>query len=386
VRNAVLALCLSSLSSLAPCSSPDAGGGGPGPAASAALPPCTPAPLPAPAPDSPDLALARRVADHYVAAHPAESLAWDWSEGVLIGAMADLYRRTGVATYGDYAKAYLAYHAAHGYTVLASDRCAPAIGAATLEATTCDTSQREEVQSVVDYLDHVAMRDDKGGISHFGGSTLFGATVWIDSLTMYGEVLIRAGESTGDARLLDLYGQQFLITTAELQDASGFYTHAANWPGQTPGVFWARGNSWVITSGFDYLRVRKARGETDDAVAAPLKKLAAAIVSTQDAATGLWWSVPSHPGEIYLETSASALFALGLARGYHVGVLDASVVPVIKKAMDGVKTKIVNDVVTDISGPTDAGDFQNYANVPLGSDFPFGVGGVILALMETADL
>lgn len=39
--------------------------------------------------------------------------------------------------------------------------------------------------------------------------------------------------------------------------------------------------------------------------------------------------------------------------------------------------------VTDISKGTQPGDFENYKNVPLGNDIPYGIGAVILALIES---
>ncbi len=43
-------------------------------------------------------------------------------------------------------------------------------------------------------------------------------------------------------------------------------------------------------------------------------------------------------------------------------------------------------MVTDISGQTDPGTFERYAAVQLYEDRDFGVGAVILALIETSGL
>jgi unsaturated rhamnogalacturonyl hydrolase len=82
---------------------------------------------------------------------------------------------------------------------------------------------------------------------------------------------------------------------------------------------------------------------------------------------------------------------MGMARGYRLGLLVGSVVPVIERAMEGVRGKIVLDdqdrpVVTGISGPTTVGQFKDYASVALGEDISYGVGAVILALLETSGL
>jgi unsaturated rhamnogalacturonyl hydrolase len=354
------------------------------PACPAPLPPATPA-------NGPEITLARAIADRYVAVHPPESLAWDWGEGVLMSAMADLYVATRAQPYADYVKAWLDFHVAGGYAIAKSDDCPPAISAVTVYQTSCGDSYAQIDRTVLDFLYTTALRTPDGGISHFGASPIFGTTLWIDSLFMFGEVLIRWGEATNDVRALDEYGKQYTVFASHLQDPSGFFTHAYQWPGQQdPGVFWARGNGWVIASGFDYLRVRKARGEHDDAVSASLAKLAGAVTGAQDA-SGLWWTVVNKPGATYLETSASALFAYGLARGKKQGALDASVVPIVQRAVAGLKTKITNDAqgrpqVTGISGATDVGPFTTYASVKQVDDLHFGVGAVILALLESSGL
>ncbi|MBM4355580.1 MAG: hypothetical protein FJ109_17625, partial [Deltaproteobacteria bacterium] len=75
----------------------------------------------------------------------------------------------------------------------------------------------------------------------------------------------------------------------------GFFTHASDWVvEQTPGAFWARGNGWVMASGYSYLQQRILRGEDDPQVKESLSKLAAAVLAVQDPASGLWWTMLSH--------------------------------------------------------------------------------------------
>src|SRR5207237_4524839 len=141
---------------------------------------------------------------------------------------------------------------------------------------------------------------------------------------------------------LDLYGSQYRIFARDMQDAaSGFFVHGYAWPGpQDAGVFWGRGNGWVVASAADYLRVRAARGEMDEEARGSFVRLAAAVMAAQDPATGLFWTVVNRPGVAYLETSATALFALGLARARRARVLDASALASVSRAMDGVRARI----------------------------------------------
>jgi len=345
------------------------------------------------APDSAEIKLARAIADRWLAVHRPEDAAWDWGDGVQLGALMELHRVTGDARYRDHVQRFLDAQLATGYELTTSDRCPPVLSALALYGETCNPKYRTVVEDMQRYLDVDALRTPSGGISHFGTVKIFGATLWVDSLYMFGEVLIRRGEAWNDRAALDLYGSQYRIFGAHLQDAAtGFFVHAYQWSGQDPNVFWARGNGWVVATAADYLRVRAARGETDAEVQSSFLRLVKAVVGAQDAKTGLFWTVLNRPGETYLETSATALFAIGIARAKRAGVpLDPTALDSMRRAMDGVRSKIVNDaegrpVVTGISGPTTAGSFKKYAAVPLQDDVHYGVGAVILALIEVSGL
>ncbi len=340
------------------------------------------------APGSESIALARAVADRWIAEHPAESLLWDWGEGTVMLSLVELYRVTQHAPYRDYYRRYIDRHIEYGYEITTSDRCPPAAAALALHAESCAAPYETIVTDVLRYLYEEARRTEQGGISHLGVSPLFEPTLWVDSLFMFGNVLIRAG----DARALDEFSNQFHIFASLLQDGPGLFRHAYNWATpQDPDVYWARGNAWVTAAGYEYLRVRAARGERDEAVAASLDRQVAAVLAAQDPGTGLWWTILDRPGEIYLETSATALFAAGLARGLRHGFLDAAVRPAIDSAMAGVRSRIEEDasgrpVVTGISGPTTVGRLDDYAEVELRDDISYGVGAVVLALVETSGL
>ncbi|MGK4007175.1 glycoside hydrolase family 88 protein [Sorangium sp. So ce1036] len=344
------------------------------------------------APGSGDVALARAIADRWIAEHPPESLPWDWGEGTIMLALVDLYRVTQHAPYRDHYLRYIDRHIERGYEITTSDRCPPAAAALALHAETCAARYGEVVGDVLHYLREEARRTEQGGINHLGVSPLFEPTLWVDSLFMFGNVLVRAGERAEGGRELDEFSGQYTLFASLLQDEPGLFRHAYNWATpQDPGVYWARGNAWVTAAGYEYLRARAARGEQDGAVAGSLERQVAEILRTQDPDTGLWWTIMNRPDEIYLETSATALFAVGLARGLRYGFLDASVRGAIERAMAGVRARIVEDgagrpVVTGISGPTSVGRLEDYARVELRDDVSYGVGAVILALVETSGL
>ncbi len=346
------------------------------------------------APASASIALALQIAHAQINRQPAQKLQWRWEEGVMMIAFADLYRVTGDADLLAYLSTWIEHHVARGYDILSSDTCPPAAVATLLYARTGNPSFRQVVEDVLHYLYEVAVRTEDGGINHLGELTGLGVTLWVDSLFMFGTTLIRWGEQQDDARALDEYARQHRVFANHLQDETGWFRHAYQWLPAHEDVYWARGNSWVTAAGYEYLRARMVRGEVDEEVRASVARQVDAIVASQDTRTGLWRTLPNYPDapENYVETSASALFAYGMARGWRIGLLDDTVLPVVARAMDGVRKMVVQDgassppIVTGTSGQTTAGAAKEYLKVPQADDIAYGIGAVVLALIETSGL
>ena len=341
-------------------------------------------------PDSAEVALALRVAGRWMDVHPAESLAWNWPEGVLLYALGELERVTGDARVHAYLRAYLDHHQAAGISFTWSDSCPPVLAAIDLYAETGEARDAQVAHDFIAYVREFAHYTEPGGISHFGVLQL--ESMWLDSLFMVGMGLARWAEVGGDARALDELGEQLRIFADVLQNPDGLYTHAWGWPeASDPAVRWARGNAWVTVAAVDYLRLRTLDHADDAAVRADLAAQIAAVLATQDAATGLWHTVLDRGDATYLETSASGLFAYALARGYRYGVFGDEVLPAMHAAVAGVRARLVDDeegrpVVTGSSGPTIVGTFDDYAEVAQEDDLPYGVAAVILALVESSGL
>ncbi|HEU4410293.1 MAG TPA: glycoside hydrolase family 88 protein [Polyangiaceae bacterium] len=343
------------------------------------------------APSSAEVALALELAHGYIGRHPPATLPWDWGEGVLMYAMAELGRVTADERVRAYYRDYIEHHLARGYELVWSDSCPPALAAIQLYVETGDPRYASVAEGVLRYLTELAPRTEEGGISHLGTYFASIRTLWVDSLFMFGMVLNRWAEVGGDARALELMGEQRAIFSARLQSPAGFFVHADRWPvPQDPDVYWARGNAWVMAGVADYLRVRTLRRERDDAAGAAFAAQVAAAVGAQDPATGGWHTVLNRP-ETYLETSAAGLFAYGMARAYRYGQLGEEALPPVRRALDAVRAAVVRGdpagpVVTKVSGPTDVGTYASYSSVPLVDDISYGTGAAILALIESSGL
>ncbi|MGB8224949.1 MAG: glycoside hydrolase family 88 protein [Polyangiales bacterium] len=340
-------------------------------------------------PDSEQVAMATDIALRWIDEHPIEDQPWDWGPGVLMFAMTELHRVTGDERIRDYYKAWLDYRIEQGYRVDWSDHCPPAITAISLLSETSTDAYEQVVQRVLHYLDDVAPRNEFGGISHLG--TLGRNSIWVDSLFMFGMVLTRWGELTDDPARLAMLSEQIGIFAELLQHDDGLMQHSYGLQLVDNDIYWGRGNGWVTASLAEYLRVRLLRGESDPEAERVFRDQVRGVIELQDSESGLWWTIMNRPREIYLETSATALFAYGIARAYRYGILGESELQAARQAVEGVKRQIRTDeqgrpVVTGISKGTDPGTFEQYAAVPLGEDIHYGVGSAILALIETSGL
>jgi len=339
-------------------------------------------------PSSAQVALATAIAERWMGEHPADTLRWDWVDAILVYSFMELWRVTGDAALLDYAQSWLERHVEAGYEIEWSDHCPPMLAAQTLWLERRDPAFLRIVEDVLSYY-RVVPRTEAGGVGHLGHLGRTNPTQWLDSLMMVAVPLALWGERTNAPAWIEEAAGQALIFAETMQDDSGWLVHASSGT-QTPDTFWARGNGWVMLAWHEILRVYRVRGESNPELEAVTEQLTDAILAAQDPDTGLFWTVVNRPGDTYLETSSTALFAYGLARGLRYGYRDDGVRDAIAAAMAGIMTQIADGpdgpVVSGISGPTSVGTYDYYAGVEVEDDLPYGLGAVILALVETSGL
>ncbi|MBX3274374.1 MAG: glycoside hydrolase family 88 protein [Sandaracinaceae bacterium] len=343
-------------------------------------------------PSSASIALASAIAERWMARHAATRLGWDWVDAVLVFALTELARVSEDPALLDYAADWLGVHVEAGYDIAWSDHCPPMLSAIPLFAERGELRWLRIVEDVLGYYVD-APRTAEGGVGHLGRFGRVSPRQWLDSLMMVAVPLARWGELANDPAWIGEASTQATIFADTMQDeASGWLVHAYPLESdQTPGTFWARGNGWVLFAMFELLRIHRVRGEAPPAaLVRAAERLSAAVIAAQDPATGRFWTVLNRPGETYLETSATALFATGLARGYRYGWLGEDARDAAIAALAGVVGAIRDEgegpIVGDISGPTTVGTYEYYAGVPRADDLPYGLGAVLLALLEVSGL
>jgi rhamnogalacturonyl hydrolase YesR len=178
--------------------------------------------------------------------------------------------------------------------------------------------------------------------------------------------------------------RQWTITSALLydpsahlffRDASYLDKHEAN----GKGLFWSRGNGWVMAGLARVLREMPADYPSRQKYVTQFQQMAAEIGSLQGS-DGLW-----RPGLLNAaayplpEVSGSAFYVYALAWGINNGILDRAIyLPVVEKGWGG--------LVSHIYADGRLGSIQPIGGAPAGysasSSYVFGVGAFLLAGSE----
>jgi rhamnogalacturonyl hydrolase YesR len=209
---------------------------------------------------------------------------------------------------------------------------------------------------------------------------------WADALFMSPPGLTRLGAITGDSKYFQLLHANWWKAYAAMfstRDGLIYRDPPAGGPNEGNGVFWARGNGWVIAGTARVLEDLPTADARRPEYVAMLTTMAAALTKWQGA-DGLWRSDITHPMAIpNPETSGTGFFTFAMAWGINNGVLDrATYLQVVKAAWQG--------LVANVDANGRLGYVQGVGAGPAPatptSNAPYGVGAFLLAGSEVAKL
>ena len=145
--------------------------------------------------------------------------------------------------------------------------------------------------------------------------------MWADDLFMSVPFLLRMAKITGDESLYDEVARQVIQFNSYLSDPeTGLYFHGwYNMRGETTPVRWGRANGWIVWATSEALIHMPKTHPQYKAILKIYKTHLEALASYQDP-SGMWHQVLDRP-ETWEETSCTAMFALGMARGARMGWL-----------------------------------------------------------------
>lgn len=167
---------------------------------------------------------------------------------------------------------------------------------------------------------------------------------WCDSLFMAPPAFAALSQVTGERKYLDYMNSAFWDAMAHLKDPQTglIYRDQRYIPDGQGGelresngekVFWSRGIGWVLAALPRLLDRMPADFAAREQYVSAYRELAAVVIPYQQA-DGMWRTSLLDPQSFPAkESSATALFCYGLARGISLGILDRETyLPVIEKA------------------------------------------------------
>ncbi|MFL6618004.1 MAG: glycoside hydrolase family 105 protein [Povalibacter sp.] len=147
-------------------------------------------------------------------------------------------------------------------------------------------------------------------------------SLWLDDLYMSVPCLAQAGKLTGERKYFDDAAKQ-ILQFADRMFVKDHQLFRHGWVQEMqfhPTFHWARANGWAIMAMAELLDVMPQDHPDRDRILALFRNHAEGLMATQGHA-GLWHQLLDRR-ESYEETSASAMFVFGIARGINRGWLD----------------------------------------------------------------
>jgi len=341
-------------------------------------------------------------------------LTYEW--GVTYAGMLSSARATGDKRYADYtnarvtAIAQLAAHAKKNLPPLAPDAEFPrpkhglgmrsilapralddtgAMCAALIKAELAGLGGQKLRPWIDNYVTYVSTKQFRLQDGTLARNRPLPNSLWLDDLYMSVPCLAQAGKLTGERRYYDDAAKQILQFASRMfVKERGLFMHA--WVQEMnvhPAFHWARANGWAIMAMVELLEVLPEDHPDRAKILDLYRAHAAGLMATQGHA-GLWHQLLDRR-ESYEETSASAMFVFGIARGINRGWLDPLAFgPTVSLGWNAVATKVnaAGQVEGTCVGTGVGWDPMFYLYRPVHLLAAHGYGPVFLAGAEMIDL
>ena len=213
---------------------------------------------------------------------------------------------------------------------------------------------------------------------------LFPSMSYVSELSGKKCLVIGAGV-TGQA--VDKALKKFGATSYLFDEKTGLMHHCWYSDSRKPGIaFWGRANGWVVWAHSEALMRLPKNHPSYKTVAGLFRRHMEALVAVQGKA-GLWHQILDNP-DSFEETSCTAMFMIGMARGMRLGVLDKSYREPFEKALKGLQSRISDDgIIRDIGRGTEiSNDPTYYLTRERFDNDPRGLGAVVTALVEAEQI
>jgi rhamnogalacturonyl hydrolase YesR/pectate lyase len=346
-----------------------------------------------------------RLADSVLSRWPdAEAIAnkgFEYTTGIVLYGIADVYRHTRDPRYLAYIQAWVdRYLRDDGSIDLGEDaaghnldRIQPGNLVLFLYEETRDPKYKRAARWLRERFE-IFPRNSAGGFWH---KAKYPDEMWLDGIYMAEPFLVRYGRMFAEpAFCFDTAVAQTLLVGEKTRAEGGLFRHAwdadrnAAWADPVTGIspeVWGRAMGWYAMALVDILAELPREHPGYARLCDLLREAAGGIRRTQDPKTGLWFEVMDKGDrpENWLETSASAMFVYALKRGADDGLLGPADAESARRGWNGLVSRITEDaegrpVITDtVEGTSVQKDLAGYLSRRRLTNAPHGLCGMLLA-------
>ncbi len=268
------------------------------------------------------------------------------------------------------------------YRMIRLDDCGT-IGASLIEVyeKKQNVAYKDYIDQVAHHLLHTEPRLADNTISRYWPHE---NTIWADDLYMSVAFLARMGKHTGDTKYFDdaIHQIKKYYDYLWCEQKEVFY-HCYHTDIQMHGVaHWARANGWVFMAQADLLEVLPEDYPGREDVLKIFNRQAEGLARCQSE-SGLWHQLLDK-NDSYLETSSTAMFVFGMARGVNNGWIDQDFSHVADSGWKGILSQIdeKGDVHNICVGTGIMPSLSFYYKRPVATSIAMGEGPVIRAGVE----
>jgi unsaturated rhamnogalacturonyl hydrolase len=356
-----------------------------------------------------------RVAESVIKRNPQTHRRWDYTQGVVLGAIERVALATNDRRMLDYVNANMSRWITPegditGYRL--DEYNIDEVSQGRLLFGMLERTGEERYRLAANLLREQLRthpRTPEGGFWH---KHIYPEQMWLDGLYMGQPFFAQYARTFNEPAAFDDIARQFLLVARHTRDPrTGLMYHAWDyakaqpWADTATGLsqnFWGRAMGWYVLGVVETLEYFPEDHPDREAIIQTLRDAAEGIARVQDPVTGLWWDVMDQPNRAgnYLEASASSMFVYALARAARLGYVAPEYRRIAERGFDGLLSNLVRENadgtvslvnVVQVSGlggnprrdgsPRD-GSYGYYVSEPVVTDDYKGVGPFILAALE----
>lgn len=337
---------------------------------------------------------------------------WNYEQGVILKAIDAMWHTTGDAKYFRHIQKGMDHwidengnHKDYELEEYNIDHVTPALAMMILYRTTGNDKYRKMVDLFRSQL-RTHPRTNEGGFWH---KKIYPWQMWLDGLYMGQPFYAEYSQVFAENNWEDIANQFVWMERHARDPKTGLLYHGwdeskqQRWANKQSGLsphVWGRAMGWYAMGLIDTLEYFPKDHPRRAELIAILQREAAAIEKYQDRKTGVWYDIIDLPTRKpnYIESSASAMFVLAIARGVREGWLPEKYMKVAVRGWAGIKKEFIKtnaqgntdwEGTVSVSGlggnPYRDGSFDYYISEKLRTNDAKGLGPAIRAALEMED-